>query len=69
LIRTRYHKPGETIDILVRYGIWLVERLTEIVRIKGADPKFVVIYDRRGSTSENRDGAIMKFALKFVTLL
>ena len=69
MVRTRYHKPGETIDVLVRYGIYLVERLTELVRIKGADPKFVCIYDRRGSSSENRDSAIMKFTLKFVKLL
>lgn len=52
LIRTRYHVPGDfELDLMVRYGIYLIEHLTEMVRKEGLDPKFVVIYDRRGSTS------------------
>jgi hypothetical protein len=70
LVRARFHQPeNQTIEDLIRYGIYLVERTFEKVRERGLSHKVVVVYDRTGMTSANRDNGLIKFTMKFVQIL
>ncbi|TNV76486.1 hypothetical protein FGO68_gene8819 [Halteria grandinella] len=69
VIRPRFHNPGsQTLEDLIRYGIYLIEQATERTERLG-QKQLAVIYDRTGMASENRDSKLMKFSFQFVSLL
>ena len=47
----------------------MVEKSFEKVRRDNLNPKIVLIYDRTGMTSANRDNGLIKFTMTFVKLL
>merc|ERR1711971_236030 len=70
LVQPRFHEPGaQHIDDLVRYGIYIIERVIKQIDREGLEPRIHCIYDRTGMTSSNRDNALMKFAFKMIKLL
>ncbi len=55
IIRPRFHNPtSQTLEDLIRYGIYLIEKATDKSERKGSK-QLAVIYDRTDMTSENRD--------------
>ena len=69
-IRPRFHKPGTFhIDDLVRYGIFCVEQAIKQIEAKGLKPQLACIYDRTGMTNQNKDGQVVKLALRMATML
>ena len=70
LCQPKYHKPGaQTLDLMVRYGIFVIEKAIQRINAEGLEPRIHLIYDRTGMDSSNRDSAIIKFALKMVGML
>ena len=70
LIRPKFHTPGTFhIDDLVRYGIFCVEKAVQQIESKKLKPQIACIYDRTGMTNQNKDGQVVKLALRMATAL
>ena len=70
ICRARYHNAGAySIEDMVNYGLFIMEQATIRAKEQGLDEKFVLIYDRRGMTSANRDSNLISFTMSFVKML
>ena len=70
LCQPRYHVPGaQSLDIMVRYGIFVIENAIKRIDAEGLEPRIHLIYDRTGMTSANRDSAVIKFFMRMVSVL
>lgn len=69
VVRPRFHTPGkQTLEDLIRYGIYILEQATARTEARGSK-QLSIIYDRTNMTRHNQDIQVMKFTLKFVSLL